>query len=875
MTGARIRKAFLDFFDERGHTIVPSSPLIPQDDPTLLFVNAGMVQFKNAFLGLERRPYVRAASAQRCLRVSGKHNDLEQVGPSPWHLTLFEMLGNFSFGDYFKDKAISFAWEFVTGVLKIPKERLIITVHSQDREAYKHWKKIPISQQQILHLGDKTNFWSMGPTGPCGPTSEIHYDRGRESCTCGQKDCSVALDNGCERWLEIWNLVFMEFDQTPQGLFKLPKPGIDTGMGLERITSVMQRTSSIYDTDLFKPIIDCINKLTKRKGTQTFSQTVAHRVIADHSRAISFLLADGVLPSNEKQGYVLRMIIRRAIRFGKKLGLERPFLGEVVKAVIDIMGRHYSELAGSRDFILKVLLGEEERFKRTLDEGLERLSSLIAKLKREGKGEIPGDEVFKLYDTYGFPLDLTRDVAEEQGFTIDQRGFEREMERQKERSRKLVFQEIVKVRDKIPTEFSYDKFALQSKVISTLDEQDKERPLIKGEKGAMIFEKTPFYAEAGGQVADQGIIKNLTRKGKALVSDVQAEGEVFLHLVRVEEGEFHQGDLCLLEIDIKRRKNIACNHTATHILHGALREVLGYKQGIQTGSLVGPDELRFDFTHPSPLAKDEIKKVGEIVNEVIFDDLPVSISKESLEEAKAKGAIALFEEYKEKVRVVTIGDGFSVELCGGTHVKHTGEIGLFKIISEEGIASGVRRIKAATREGILKLFEEKEKQLDQIAKLLAAPQKDAVRKLEGLLLEKKKTEEELSLLKGRVLSFKAKELLKSARSFEGIQLICEREDASIEELKQLADLLERGLKGKGEEGIIILGSGLDGKAAIVCKVSDKLRDRFHAGEIIRKVAKIVGGGGGGSSGFAQGGGSDPSKLKEALEEGMRIVQKQK
>jgi len=891
MKASEIRRAFLDYFRDRGHKVVPSSPLVP-DDPTLLFTNAGMVQFKNAFLGLEKRPYSRAASCQKCMRVSGKHNDLEEVGPSPRHHTFFEMLGNFSFGDYFKREAIYYAYEFVTKVLGVDPERLIFTVHEEDDEAPRYWLEIPgVKEEQITRLGDATNFWSMGDVGPCGPTSEIHVDLGPEHCTCGEPDCSVALDNGCGRWLEIWNLVFMQYDQAPDGTrTPLPKPGVDTGMGLERIASVLQNAPTNYDIDLFKPIMCKIQELTGHSGEEMQEQIVSYRVIADHSRAAAFLIADGVVPGNEERSYVLRMLIRRAIRFGVKLGLETPFLGEVAKAAIETMGDFYPELMERRDFILKAIALEEERFCRTYQAGMEWIERLLLEKEQRGERIITGEEAFFLHDTHGFHIQIVEDIARERGFTVDRAGFEREMQKQKERSRSR-FVDVqatvhgrstvtahVSVLTKVrPTEFvGYEEHEHTSELIAIVESQSKQQDnrietldeLSEKHQGLFVFNETPFYAEGGGQVADTGVIENRTRSGRAKVLDVQKDARgVFYHHVEVEEGAFRRGDVCSLRIDVERRKRTQRNHTATHILHAALREVLGHKGGIQAGSLVAPDELRFDFTHFTPLTKEELKRVEEIANRMILSDLPVEIAQMTLEEARSKGAMALFpEDYqgKEKVRVVMImGDGgpFSIELCGGTHVRRTGEIGLLRIVREEGVAAGVRRVYVAAGENLLRHLEGRERLLKEASQMLKVSDGELISKLEALLKERGALERELKRLRSGWLAAKRDELLKQTEQIDGYQLITARVDLSIEELKELVDLLEGSL----ERAIVLLGSAQEGRAMLICKVSAPVRERLGAGEIVSEAAELVGGRGGGTPRFAQGGGPHAERLPEALE----------
>ncbi len=878
-TSAQIRQTFLDYFSSKGHAVVASSPLVP-DDPTLLFTNAGMVQFKKAFLGLEKRSYARATTAQKCLRVSGKHNDLENVGPSPRHHTFFEMLGNFSFGDYFKREAISYAWELLTEIYGLDRERLHFTIYRDDEESFKLWQEIAGAPQKRIHrMGDKTNFWMMGETGPCGPNTELIWDRGPQFCDCRRPDCSPHLDNDCNRWFELWNLVFMQFNQTLSGLDTcvppeggtqtnvkrslLPKPGVDTGMGLERIVAVLQNAPSNYDTDLFHPIWEKLHQRTGHSAAQLREQCVPYRVIADHGRAMTFLIADGVLPSNEKHGYVLRMVMRRAIRFGKKLGLPPPFLPQVAQSVIETMGAHYSELKERKDFILKAVAQEEERFERTLDQGLERAEKIIAQLKSKNKDVIPGPEAFFLHDTYGFPIELLEDIAREHGIHTDRAGFEREMEQQRKRSRSsIATSSTIKSRATVThraTEFvGYSSFECESTLLDLAE-------------NLFVFRETPFYAEAGGQVADTGSIENRSRPGRAEVLDVQKnEHGVYLHRVKVLEGSFEQGDRCLLKVDSERRQRTMRNHTATHILHASLRRVLGYSQGIQAGSLVAPDELRFDFKHLAPLTDEEIESIEELANRVVLEDLPVAISEESLEAAKARGAMALFsEDYagREKVRVVTIDPlpseerPFSVELCGGTHVERTGQIGLFKVISESGVAAGVRRVHIAVGENLLEYLSERERTQRQLAQLLQTSDKELLSKVEALLNERDQLVRERDVLKRQQLAAERDRLVKNRQTVNGVSLVCARLDMSIEDLKLLADSVEP------ESAVTLLGGAYNGKASLVCKVSEACSKKIDAGQLIKTLAPLIGGGGGGTPRFAQGGGTHLHGLDAALRQG--------
>jgi len=805
------------------------------------------------------------------------------------------MLGNFSFGDYFKRDAMAYAWELLTQIYGLPEDRFHFTIYREDEESFTLWREVTGAPPERIHrMGEKTNFWMMGDTGPCGPNTELVWDRGPKFCDCRQPDCSPQLDNDCNRWSELWNLVFMEFDQQADGQrVRLPKPGVDTGMGFERLVAVLQNAATNYETDLFQPIMQRTRKLLGQSEAEMRAQIVPYRVIADHGRAMTFLLADGVLPSNEKQGYVLRMIMRRAIRFGKKLGFKEPFLSEVAQSVIDTMGGHYQELQERRGFILQAIAQEEERFEQTLDEGLGRLFKLMEKLEKRGLAVIPGEEAFKLHDTFGFPWELTVDVARERGFSVDRAGFEREMEGQRKRSQ--TFEGEIKKELKLSRipwperlirqfEFTgYERLSEESVILLLCDGQRKVRRIDEGRFKGQFFqfasETTPFYAEGGGQVGDRGILLNKSRPGKAEIVDVhRVSNGVHLHFTRLIEGSFEEGDRCELQVDPQLRGRTMRNHTATHILHAALRKALGHSGGIQKGSLVAPDELRFDFTHFAPLTPDEIQQIEELANRVILSDLPVRITEEKLEDAKAKGAMALFtEDYqgKEKVRVVSIvseegnGTPFSIELCGGTHVKRTGEIGLFKIIGEEGVAAGVRRIYAATGDNLLRYLNQQEGRLRAAATRLKSSADEILPKLEALLAEKESLERELQHLKTQWLRIRRDELLKQTVHVGDSELIFAQVELRVEELKELADLIESSLK----QGIVLLGSAQGGKATLICKVSDALGSRIHAGEIVREAARLVGGRGGGNPRFAQGGGDRPERLPEALETLSRTVQR--
>ncbi|HEU4798853.1 MAG TPA: alanine--tRNA ligase, partial [bacterium] len=725
-TWTSVAETFLEFFRARGHTVVPSSSLIPANDPTLLFTNAGMVQFKDTFLGLERRPYERAASLQKCMRVQGKHNDLETVGPSPWHHTFFQMLGNFSFGDYFKREAVAYAWELMTQSYGIDPERLVITVLEPDDEAHRAWKALGLPEARILRMGEETNFWMMADVGPCGPTSELHYDWGPEHCSCRQPNCSVALDNGCLRWLEAWNLVFMQFDQRPDGTrVPLPKPGVDTGMGLERIVSILQGVNDNYATDMFVPIMDRLQRIRGDGADARRQHALAYRVMADHGRAMTFLLADGVTPGNEGRGYVLRMIMRRAMRFAKSTGTTRPFLRELAGAVIEEMKSVYPELEMQRSFVEAAARSEEERFAQTLTAGLERLEELIASALREGRRVLPGEEVFRLYDTYGFPVEMTRDVARERGLEVDEAGFKRAMETQRERARAA--QTFTSAGDTqryaqlaaegLTSEFvGYTKHNVRGRITALFVRGTRGDKGGAGDEVEVVLDRTPFYPEGGGQVGDTGALT--TASGSVTITDTKrAPGGIILHLGKVERGNIRVGQPVRAIIDRARRLDIMRNHTATHLLHQALREVLG-EHARQAGSLVAPDRLRFDVIHLTALTAEQREAVERIVNEKILADLTVRGQWLSYEEAVKKGAMALFgEKYGDRVRMISI-DRYSRELCGGTHLSRTAQIGLFKITSEGASSSGVRRLEAVTGRGVLALIARQESVLRAVAEQL-------------------------------------------------------------------------------------------------------------------------------------------------------------
>ncbi|MGQ0570494.1 MAG: alanine--tRNA ligase [Armatimonadota bacterium] len=856
---------FLRFFEERGHTIVPSASLVPAGDPTLLFTNAGMVQFKDVFLGFERRSYVRATTLQRVLRVSGKHNDLETVGPSPRHHTLFFMLGNFSFGDYFKREAIAYAWEFVTRELAVPPERLIVTVLSGDDEALAHWRGLGVPDARLLQMGEKTNFWSMGDVGPCGPTSELHYDWGPARCTCKQPDCSVARDNDCQRWLEIWNLVFMQYDQAPDGTrTPLPKPGVDTGMGLERIAAVVQAASTNYETDLFAPIFARIQALLGHTDAQRREALVPYRVVADHGRAATFLIADGVTPGNEGRAYVLRMILRRAIRFGRRAGFREPFLSRIAGAVIDLFGGEFHDLVRRRAFILEIIESEEERFAQTLSGGLDRLAEVIAGSRARGESMIAGRDAFRLYDTYGFPVEMTRDVAAEAGLGVDEQGFRLAMEEQRERSRAagvlpgdLGMTEAGGLADLPATTFvGYSRETSPATVLAIQRDGIRAGQAAEGEDIVLVLDRTPFYAEAGGQVGDTGTI---TARGlRVEITDTRriAPG-VTGHIGRVMKGRVVEGSRVRAAIDRERRAAIKRNHTATHLLHQALQEVLG-EHAHQAGSLVAPDRLRFDFTHTGPLTPEEREAVERRMNAVVLAARPVRAETMSLDQARRLGAKALFgEKYGEQVRVVAV-QGYSRELCGGTHLTNTGAIGLATITAEGSVASGIRRIEAVTGWQAYDRARANDHLIVELAALTRATPADLLDRVRRVSEGARKAEREPRADRvdgGNV---------RAAVDVDGVRVVTARIDGATHEVLRAAGDRLRGQRGGG---VYLLAGALDDRVNLVAMVTPDLLDRgLRADALVRAVAARLGGTGGGRGELAQAGGRDVSGLEQALDD---------
>ena len=853
MTSNELRQAFLDFFHKRGHEVVPSSPLVPGNDPTLLFTNAGMVQFKDVFLGEDKRNYNRAVTSQRCVRAGGKHNDLENVGYTTRHHTFFEMLGNFSFGDYFKEDAIKLAWEFLTGVLGLPPERLWVTVFEDDDDAADIWlKTIKVDPDRFARMGGKDNFWAMGDTGPCGPCSEIFYDHGPDVAggPPGSKD-----EDG-DRYVEIWNLVFMQFDRAADGeMTPLPKPSVDTGMGLERIAAVMQGVHSNYEIDLFANLLKATAKILDVKNNGSSSLNV----IVDHIRACAFLIADGVLPGNEGRGYVLRRIIRRAIRHGKKLGVNKFFFHKLVGPLSKEMGDAYPELVTAQAHIEKVLQKEEKRFAETLDQGMEILELTIARLK--GK-KLPGDIVFKLYDTYGFPVDLTADIARERDLTVDQAGFEALMAGQRKKAQaasKFGASDKSGIKTKLESRFSgYEFIEEEAKVVAVFKDGSVVESLKNGDEGALILKSTPFYAESGGQVGDTGVIES--DRGSFLVADTQKSGKAIVHIGKVQTGKLSKGDKVTPKVDGERRAAIVLNHSATHLMHAALRSVLG-DHVHQKGSLVAPDRLRFDFSHYEAVAPEQLQAIEDIVNDQIRKNIGADTKLMDYDDAVASGAIALFgEKYDDEVRVLRLGE-HSVELCGGTHVSSTGDIGVFKITSEGGVASGVRRIEAVTGAVAMQWIDANQQALDQVASLLRSPRDQAAAKVEQLIRRNKELEKALAASKQQLLTGGTTDVSADVTDIDGIKVLATRMDGA--DAKTLRDAVDR-FKDKLQSAVIVLGSVENGKVRLAAGVTKNNIDRIRAGDVIKSVAEQIGGKGGGRPDFAQAGGSNPDGLDAAL-----------
>ena len=879
MTGSEIRTRFLEYFRRRGHTVVRSSPLVPAQDPTLLFTNAGMVQFKSVFLGDERREYVRATTAQKCVRAGGKHNDLENVGRTARHHTFFEMLGNFSFGDYFKEDAIRFCWELLTEEFGLPKDRLKATVFTDDDAAFALWKSVAgLGEDRILRLGEEDNFWAMGDTGPCGPCSEVHFHQG-DHLPCAEEQAGRACLGpacDCDRWLEIWNLVFMQFNRDASGaMTPLPKPSIDTGMGLERVAAVLQGKQSSYDTDLFRPLITRVEALCGKTYGRDEDADVSMRVIADHARTAAFLITDGVTPSNEWRGYVLRRIMRRAMRHGRMLGLEAPFLWDMTATVVTVMGDAYPEIRDAQARVAETVRQEEERFAETLDLGTAKIREYVEAHRGDASRVVDGRFLFTLYDTHGFPFDLAQEVLEDAGFTVNeatQRTFDAEMEAQRERARAGasfgagdtgdptvgIYQQLSRELAK-PQFLGYGSLAAPARVLAMVRDGQRRREARQGETVEIILDRTPAYAESGGQQGDTGLMAG--REGQGTIEDTYYRGsQLIVHRVAVTQGQLREGEEVAVSVESQRRQGLRQHHTGTHLLHAALRKVLGTHVA-QAGSLVAPDHLRFDFSHGASVKDREVEDVEGLVNEQVQANIVVSPAEMDLQEALKSGAMALFgEKYGDRVRVIRIGD-FSTELCGGTHLDATGQIGLFKVTDEGAVASGVRRIEAVTGAPALAHVGREEAALRESAGLLKIPPLELPRRLATLLEDQKRLEKQLAQLESKLARSQAQDLVASARQVAGVPVLAARLDGlDPDGLRSVMDTLRDRLPS----GVIVLGSAVDGKVSLVAAVSKDLMKRFPAGRLVQEVAKVVGGGGGGRPDLAQAGGKDPSKLDDAL-----------
>ncbi len=873
ITGNELRKSFLDYFAGRGHQVVRSSSLVPDKDPTLLFTNAGMVQFKNVFLGQERLAYPRAASAQKCLRISGKHNDLETVGRDTYHHTFFEMLGNWSFGDYYKAEAIEWAWDLLTREWGLPKDKLYATVYLNDDDAERLWAKISgLPVERIGRFGEKENFWEMGETGPCGPCSEIHLDRGPQACDLqGVAGHECRVNGDCARYIELWNLVFIQYNRKEdRSLEELPSKHVDTGMGLERITAVLQGVLSNYDIDSMRALTATTEQIAGKKYGADPAADISFRVIDDHARAVSFLIADGVMPSNEGRGYVLRRLLRRAARHGRLLGLKEPFLHQVAETVVTEMGDAYPELRAEEQRIREVVRGEEERFNETLEKGLSLLEDATAKLKSARQRTLSGDVAFRLYDTYGFPLDLTEDILRGENMDVDQAGFEKLMNEQRARGREA--REAVSMEAKIQLDrpvcfIGYDRLDGESSVLAIYGAEGGRSEAVAGDEIELLTAETPFYGESGGQVGDRGTIT--TARGDIFeVLDTQhPTPQLTAHRGKVKKGRVQVGDRVFLQVDPAHRQKTKLNHSATHILHAVLRRELG-PHVRQAGSLVAPDRLRFDFNHTGAIAGEQLAKIESLVNDRIRDDADVSIRELNYDDAIREGALAFFgDKYGDRVRVVKIGD-FSTELCGGTHVGASGEIGLFKLQSEGGVAAGVRRIEALTGQGALDLIHSYEQRLREIGNLVRGSADDAVDKVQKLLERQRELEKEIAKLRGQFEKDRIPDLLAKRTQLNGASILISEVDGV--DARQLRDIADQ-LKEKIGAGVVVLASAGEGNVSLVASVSKELTRRYHAGNIVKELAGIVGGGGGGRPDFAQAGGKEPDKVGAALRRAEEIL----
>ena len=872
MTGNEVRNKFLEYFKNKGHEVVRSSSLVPQDDPTLLFTNAGMVQFKRSFLGEENRGYNRAVTSQKCVRAGGKHNDLENVGYTARHHTFFEMLGNFSFGDYFKEKAIEYGWDLLTNGYGLPEDKLWVSIYLDDDESHRIWnRQIGVPETKILRFGEEDNFWAMGDTGPCGPCSEIHLDRGR-AFGCGKPDCAVGCE--CDRFLEIWNLVFMQFNRDAEGtMTPLPKPSIDTGLGLERMVSVLQNVPTNFEIDLIMPIVRRTEELSGQKYGSTVESDVAMKVIADHSRAAAFLIGDGVFPSNDGRGYVLRRIMRRAIRYGRNIGLKKPFLHETAQVVFDVMKPAYPELAEAKAFITSVIKNEEVRFIETLDTGLKLLGDTLADMKAAGHKTIPGDVIFKLYDTFGFPVDIVRDVTREEDIDLDMDGFETAMEGQRAKSRrKTTFTQISDSYRKLTSKgfaadfLGYESLSAEAKVILVVQNGAEVETAGKDGDIEVVTDQTPFYGEAGGQVGDIG---EITAPGLVVqVTDTTKDPTgLIIHRGKVLSGKISRGQKVTLTVDKEARDATRRNHTATHILHAVLRSVLG-DHVKQAGSLVAPDRLRFDFSHFSQIEPQTLDRIESLVNRRIRENVSTRTVEMDAEEAFKSGATALFEEkYGNRVRVVSLAD-FSKELCGGTHVANTGDVGFFKIVGESSVAAGVRRIEALTGSAAVDFVQETSRLLQESAYLLRDRPEAVPARIDQLLRDHKTREKEIEQLKSKIATLSATGTRDEVKEIDGVNVLAKR--VMIDNPAALRELADQ-LKDKIQSGIVVLGAEAGSKALLIAVVTKDLVGRFHAGNIIRDLAAVVGGGGGGRPDMAQAGGTRPENLDLALEKAYEMI----
>ncbi len=876
MTGKEIRDSFLRFFAQQGHQIVPSASLIPASDPTLMFTNAGMVPFKNIFLGIEKPTQSRVVNSQKCLRVSGKHNDLEEVGRDTYHHTFFEMLGNWSFGDYYKKEAILWAWQLLTEVWKLPKDKLWATVYKTDNEAEEWWRKqTDINKDQIQRFGEKDNFWEMGETGPCGPCSEIHIDRGPGVCerenTPGHT-CQV--NGGCPRYIELWNLVFIQYNRSPdRSLSELPAKHVDTGMGLERVTAVLQNVRGNYDTDLLRDIIRATEEISGKHYGNDPENDISFRVIADHARAAAFVIADGVGPTNEGRGYVLRRIMRRALRHGRLLGFERTFFSQVTESVVRLFGSAYPELVERKSYVTEVVRNEEERFADTLGRGLGLLEQELQTVRQSGSSTLSGEVAFRLYDTFGFPLDLTEDFLSSEGLTLDRAGFAHAMKEQRDRAREgqkgtvYISAGLTNLRSK----FAGDRIVeWESEVLAVLVNGEAQTGSVReGQEVEIVTAETPFYGESGGQVGDTGKIETARGDLVEIANTQKPQAFLTVHRGKVVRGAIQAGDKVKLVINAARREATRLSHSATHILHSALREVLGTHVK-QAGSLVTPDRLRFDFTHTSPVKDDALERIEDIANTHIRENAVVTNQEMSLNDALKSGALAFFgEKYGERVRVLKMGD-FSTELCGGTHVNRTGDIGLFKLKAEAGVASGVRRIEATTGEGALDWVRQREQILKDVSNILKGSEEDAAERVEKLLTQQRELEKQLAQLQSKLAGSQSGDIESRAQKVNGVTVVASRvEGVDDKALREMADRL----RDKLQPAVIVLGAVQGDKVVLLAAVSKDVMKSHHAGNIIKQIAPLVGGGGGGRPDFAQAGGKDASRLDEALQKVYELVGK--